>query len=269
MATGLIALTGASNVVTIDSLQTTAQTLHVPDVTATDTLVTLGLAQTITGVKTMTNPTVAATTATVPSYTVTTGGTLMNTPTAGVQEADSAAFYNTLDTTNGRRYNDSWSYFRLTAPGAGITSIADVFNATGSGIPTVLNGVYEIEWDVFWVHTTTGTGTITWTIVATQNWTNLVADYMQSAAAGIGTAAAPQHAGVQASAAAASIALPASAANTAVANHHAKIHCVVETGTAGNIRLRMTASAGTATPSRDSYFRARRLPALNSGTFAS
>jgi hypothetical protein len=95
----------------------------------------------------------------------------------------------------------------------------------------------------------------------------LVAHYIQSAAAGIGTVAAPQLAGVQASAAAASIALPVTAVNTAVANHMARIHCVVECGTAGNIRLRMTASAGTATPSRDSYFKVRRLPAGNVGTF--
>jgi hypothetical protein len=194
-------------------------------------------------------------------------GSLLTVPAAGAQENDGAGFYSTVDVTNGRRFNDNWNYFRLTAPAAGITTIADVFGATGSGIPTVLNGVYEIEWHVYWVHTTTGTGTITWTIVSTTNWTNLVANYIQAAAAGIGTVAAPQMAGVLASAAAASIALPVTGVNTAVANHMARIHAVVECGTAGNIRLRMTASAGTATPSRDSYFKVRRLPAGNAGTF--
>jgi len=194
-------------------------------------------------------------------------GTNLTSPAAGATEFDGAAFYSTTDTTNGRRFNDNWCYFRATAPLAGITTIADVFGATGSGIPTVLNGIYEIEWHVYWVHTTTGTGTITWTIVSTTNWTNLVAHYIQSAAAGIGTVAAPQMAGVLASAAAASIALPVTAVNTAIANHMARIHCVVESGTAGNIRLRMTASAGTATPSRDSYFKVRRLAAGNVGTF--
>jgi hypothetical protein len=216
-------------------------------------------------VETLTNKSMGACTLTVPNFTVVTGGTLMTTPTAGVQEADSAAFYNTLDITNGRRFNDNWNYFRLTGSGSGITTIADFFGAN-SAIPTVLNGVYEIEWHCYWVHTTTGTGTITWTIVNTQTVTQMVAEYVQCPVAGIGTVGAMQTAGVIAQTAA-SVALPASGANTAIANHYAKIHAVIEAATAGNVRLRMTASAGTATPSRDSFFRVRRLPSGNAGTF--
>jgi hypothetical protein len=37
--------------------------------------------------------------------------------------------------------------------------------------------------------------------------------------------------------------------------------------TAGNVRLRLTMSAGTWTPLRDSFFRVRRLAAGNVGTF--
>jgi hypothetical protein len=217
-------------------------------------------------VETLTNKSMGACSLTVPNFTMVTGGTLMTTPTAGVQEADAAAFYGTLDTTNGRRFNDNWNYFRLTGSGSGITTIADFFGSN-SAIPTVLNGVYEIEWHCYWVHTVAATGTITWTIVNTQTVTQMVAEYMQCPIAGIGTAGAPQTAAVIAQTSA-SVALPASAANTAIASHYAKIRATIEAATAGNVRLRMTASAGTATPSRDSFFRVRRLPAGNAGTFA-
>lgn len=240
--------------------------LTIPLLGADDTIVTLGTTQAITGIKTITNPTTAVGTNGIPSMTLTTGGTVMTTPTAGVIEADAAAFYKTLDITNGRAFDDRWNYFRLTGVGGGITTIADFFGSN-DGIGNVASGVYEIEWHCYWAHSVTGTGTITWTIVATTNWTNLVAEYVQCPVAGIATVGAPQTAGVIASAAASSIALPVTGANTAVANHYAKISSVIESGTAGNIRLKMTASAGTATPARDSFFRVRRLPALNAGTF--
>lgn len=265
MATGIIALTGASNVVSIDSLQTTAQTLHVPDVTATDTLVTTGLAQTVTGVKTMTNPTMVATTTSVPSYTVTTGGTLMTSPTAGVQEADSAAFYTTLDTTNGRRYNDSWNYFRLTGSGSGITTIADFFGSN-DGIPLVANGVYEIEWFCQFSQATAGTAT--WTIVtATTALANLTANYIGTPVAGIGTAGTPQMAGINVTSSS-STALPVTGTEANGATHQFTIHAILTAGNgASNTRLRLTMSAGTATPLINSYFKVRRLPAGNAGTF--
>jgi hypothetical protein len=194
-----------------------------------------------------------------------TSGTLETSPSGGEQEYDGTALYSTNDSTNGRRVNDTWNYFRLAANGSGITTIADFFG-TNDGIPTVLNGVYDIEWHCYWVHTTTGTGTITWTIVNTQTVTNMVAEYMQCPIGGIGTVGTPQTAGVIAQTAA-SVALPVTGVNTAVANHYAKIHATFEAATSGNVRLRMTASAGTATPSRDSFFRVRRLPAGNVGTY--
>jgi hypothetical protein len=192
-------------------------------------------------------------------------GSLLTVAAAGALENDGAAMYSTVDVTNGRRYNDTWSLFRLAATGAGITTIADFFGAT-DGIPTVLNGVYEIEWHCYWVHSVAATGTITWTIVNTQTVTQMVAEYVQCPIGGIGTVGAPQTAGVIAQTAG-SVALPVTGANTAIASHYAKVHALIECATAGNVRLRMTASAGTATPSRDSFFKVRRLPAGNAGTF--
>jgi predicted enzyme related to lactoylglutathione lyase len=64
---------------TIASVQTTSQTLNVPDITATDTLVTLGLAQTISALKTFgAGLTISAGALTIPtgSVTATIGGIL-------------------------------------------------------------------------------------------------------------------------------------------------------------------------------------------------
>lgn len=206
---------------------------------------------------------VAGTTAIAP-YTMT-SGTNLTSAAAGAFEYDGANFYQTIDTTNGRAAVNVDQIFRLTANGSGITTIADFFG-TNDGIPTVLNGVYDITWHCYWVHTTTGTGTITWTIVSTQTLTNMCAEYVQCPVGGIGTVGTMQTAGVVAQTGT-STALPVTGTNTAIANHYAKVHAIVECATAGNIRLRMTASAGTATPSRDSYFIVRRLPAGNAGTF--
>lgn len=265
MATGIIALTGASNTVSVDSLQTTAQTLHIPDISATDTLMTTGLAQTVTGVKTLTNPTTAATSTSVPSYTVTTGGTLMSSPTAGVQEADSAAFYNTMDTTNGRRYNDCWNYFRLTGSGSGITTIADFFG-TNDGIPLVANGLYEIEWFCQFSQATAGTAT--WTIVtATTALATLTANYIGTPVGGIGAVGAPQMAGVNVTSSS-STALPVTGTESTGATHQFTIHAILTAGNgSSNTRLKLTMGAGTATPLINSYFKVRRLAGANVGSF--
>ncbi len=46
-----------------------------------------------------------------------------------------------------------------------------------------------------------------------------------------------------------------------------RIVAVMNIGTAGNVRLRITSSAGTVTPRRGSFYRATRLFAGNVGTF--
>lgn len=193
-----------------------------------------------------------------------TSGTNKTNVAAGDNEFDGVAFYTSADTTNGRRFNDNWHYFRLTANGTGITTIADFFG-TNDGIPTVLNGVYDIEWYCYL--TSSGTAaTATWTIVNTQTVTNMVAEWTGNVITGIAATGAASMAGVITQTAA-TVALPVTG-TLSNASHIYVVHALIEAATAGNVRLRLTMGAsGTGTPLRDSFFRVRRLPAGNAGTF--
>lgn len=193
-----------------------------------------------------------------------TAGTNLTTAEAGAVEYDGTAFYLTADATTGRSQADNQQIFRLTANGTAIgPAIADYFGAN-SAIPTVAGGVYELTFYLYYLKTTAGT--VTYTITNTAPYTNLVAEYIQSAAGGIATNAAQTGAGIVGVTTAAA-ALPATPSLTTGANHKAVIRAIAECGTAGNIRLRITSSAGTVTPLRGSYFTVRRLSAGNVGTF--
>ena len=188
-----------------------------------------------------------------------TTGTNLTSPVAGSVEYDGNVFYRTNDTTTGRGFDDSWNIIRLAANGAAISTIADVFQGTGSagdGIPTVLNAIYEIEWHCYGTVATGGTAT--WTIVNTQAPTNQVADWIATPIAGIGTAGAVTAAAIITNTST-SAALPVTG-SLSVASHYHKIHAIIEAGTAGNVRLRLTMSAGTWTPLRGSFIKIRRLP---------
>lgn len=256
----------ASVTLTLASTQSTSQTLSIPNITAADALVTTGLTQTITGVKTMTNPTTAVGTNAIPSLTITPGGTILTSPVAGAVEADASSFYLTNNTTEGRMVLEAGRYFRLAANATPFTAITDFFGTNSAiGFPT--NAVLEIEWHCYFAIATLSTQVVTWTIVNTQTVTNMVANWAaHNALANMATAGALTGAGVVTQTAA-SVALP----NTGVVvigNHYHIIRATIETATAGNVRLRCnTASTATVGPLRDSFFRIRRLPAGNAGTF--
>lgn len=222
---------------------------------------TVSSAGAVTPLSTIT--TAAGTTAIAPL--IVTNGTNLSAATANAIENDGAAFYTTQDTTNGRRYNDSWNYFRLTGSGTGITSIADFFGSN-DGIPLVANGVYEIEWHCWFSQATAGTAT--WTIVtATTALANLNAEYWGSNIAGIGAVGAPQMAGVVTTASS-STALPVTGTEANAATHYFLVKAFLTAGNgSSNTRLRLTMSAGTATPLINSYFRVRRLAGGNAGAF--
>lgn len=229
--------------------------------TSTGTVNTvLSTAPTLTGVILAAGSTsVAPLTATIA------GSAVLTSAAAGAVETDTAAFYTTVDTTNGRRYNDGWNYFRLTGSGTGITSIADFFG-TNDGIPLVASGIYEIEWDCWFSQATAGTAT--WTITtATTALATLTAYYVGTPVAGIGAVGTPQTAGVNVTASSAT-ALPVTGTEATGATHHFNVHAMLSAGAgASNTRLRLTMSAGTATPLINSFFRVRRMSGANTGAF--
>lgn len=191
-------------------------------------------------------------------------GTVLTTPEAGAIEYDGAAIYDTVDTTAGRAQRTGRYLFRLAADGSALGSgIADYFGAN-SAFPTVANGIYEFNFYCWFLKTTAGT--VTWTLTNTQVYTNLVAEVMAGPAAGIATAGTAQSWGIFGTTTAAA-ALPASASLTTAVNHYHHIRALAEVGTAGNIRLRATESAGTITPRRDSYYTVSRLAPGNVGSF--
>jgi hypothetical protein len=198
---------------------------------------------------------------------VITNGTNLSAAAANSIENDGTAFYSTIDTTNGRRVEDAWNFFELTGDGTGITTIADFFGATGSGIPLVANGRYLLEWHCVFTQATAGTAT--WTIVtATTALAVLDAGYVGTNIAGGGTVGAPQTAWVNTTTSS-STALPVTGTEATGVTHEFDVRAVVTAGNgASNTRLRLTMSAGTATPKAGSYIRVTRLPAANTGTFA-
>lgn len=192
-------------------------------------------------------------------------GTNLSSAEVGAVEFDGTAYYFTVDTTSGRTQIANHHMFRPTANlAARGPTIADFFDAN-SAFPIVASGVYELLWDIYFLKTTNGT--VTFTITSTQAFANLVASWRGSAVGGIAAAAGMNEAGVVTQTAAA-VALPVTSGNLSTANnHHYIIRALAENDvTAGNVRLRITSSAGTVTPLRGSFFMARRLDG-NAGTF--
>lgn len=154
--------------------------------------------------------------------------------------------------------------FRLFSVGAAIgPSIADFFGAN-SAFPTVANGIYELIAHVCFTKTTAGT--VTFTLTNTQTYASVSAQIEHTAAAGMGTQAAPTRGGITGVTTAAA-ALPASPSLTDAVNHGATIRAILECNAAGNIRIQVTSSAGTVTPQRGSFYTVRRINSANIGTF--
>ena len=221
-------------------------------------------AQSVTGVKTMTNMNALVNTNTVPLLTLPAGGTVLTAAAAGAVESDGQVHYLTHNTTDGRGFFDTSRFFRLTGPGSAISTIADVFGAT-SAIGMAANGVYEIEWHVYLVQNTAAATTWTFTITLSGAVTRCSAEYLVNAIAGIGTNAAATSAGnigfttTQA--------LPVTG-SMAAANHYAVIRAIVDCGaTPRDIRLRLTVAANNATPQAGSWYRARHVSSGNTGAF--
>ena len=212
------------------------------------------------------NPATAVGTATIPSMTIN-PGVVLTTAAAGAIESDTAntMLYFTGNTTNGRTIVPNENYFRLTANGTVTTAaIAPFFGATSS-LPLVANGVYEIEYEVYFLKDASA-GTLVWTLTNSTTVTNLVAHMEMSPITGFTSTptGAPLTASVVTQTAAA-VAFVATGSITASTNNYMRMKVLLENGASTSIRLNVTGSLGGITPLRGSYYRAKRI--ANIGTY--
>lgn len=239
--------------------------IHIDSAALVHTMVDNVTAEAITGVKTMTNPTMLAGTATVPSFTQN-AGTNMTSPTAGVNEFDGVAFYSTVDTTHGRGQVPVRQHFRLTANGSNVTTIANFFGAN-SNIPLLANAYYEIE--IFCLFTKTTTEILTWTFTNSAAPTSQQIYWEQSPLTGVvappGTATSLI--GQTINDATAAKAIAAGSLTTAV-NHYMRARFLIKNGNGTSFKIQCANPAGSVTPLLGSFWTATRIPTANTGTFA-
>jgi hypothetical protein len=193
-----------------------------------------------------------------------TAGTLLTTPEAGAIEFDGNLHYRTTDTTAGRQLAHDQMVFYTTADGSAIgAAIADAFGAN-SAFTTIASAVYELNYYLWFLKSTAGTSV--WTLTNTQAYTAFTGWVSRCAVGGIGTIASLTGAGL-ANQTTAAAAFAASGSLTDATQQYAHIRVICTIGTAGNIRLRHTSSAGTITVRRGSYYTVRRLFPGNVGAF--
>lgn len=255
-----------STTLTLAEAQTTSQTLNVPNLAGSSIIITDTLAQSITGVKTMTNMTTAAGTTGVPSMTLT-HGTNLTSAVADAVENDAIAMYGTTNTTDGRAQIPLRQHFRLTANGGNVTTIANFFGAT-SNISLVASAYYDI--DIWCFFTKTTTEILTWTFTNSAAPTSQQIYWEQSPLAGVvappGTAGT-HFTGVAINDATAAKAIAAGSLTTAV-NHFMHCRILLKNGTGTSLKIQCANPAGSITPLLGSFWTATRIPTGNTGTFA-
>lgn len=191
-------------------------------------------------------------------------GTNVTSPVAGAVEYDGAGFYATANTTQGREAWMTTAQYMMTSDGSasGVATITDFFPATSS-FSTVTNGIYEIIFEVWYLKTTAGT--MAFTLTNTQAYTSASAQFLISPVGGIGSFGNCSTSGALANTTAAWAMFQTNTLTDAT-NAYALIRIMAQCGTAGNIRLRGTPSAGTFTARANSRYTVRRWTG-NVGTF--
>ena len=195
--------------------------------------------------------------------------TMLTAPAAGALEYDGASTYLTNELTSGRGLVPAEQKFRLTATGGTISTIANYFG-TNSNISLVSGGEYEIEIDC-WFLCTTG-GAVTWTFTNSAAPTSMNVAYQFSPATGLVTGANPPTAtalfGEQYNLTAAAPTVVSATLTTAV-NHHHHFWIRLINGTGTSLKIQATkGTGGTITPGINSSWKARRVPAANVGAFS-
>jgi hypothetical protein len=194
-----------------------------------------------------------------------TAGTNLTSAAAGAVEYDGVGTYATNETTSGRGLVPVEQRFRLTATGGTISTIANYFGAT-SNISLVSGAEYEIEIDAWFLKTTAGT--VTWTFTNSAAPTSMTIDYQLSPASGIVTTAAATDLFGQQYNVTATAPTVVSASLTTAVNHRHRFKIRLINGTGTSLKIQATAGAGTITPGINSYWKAVRVPAANVGSFA-
>jgi hypothetical protein len=194
-----------------------------------------------------------------------TSGTKLTTPEAGATEFDGVNTYITNETTSGRGAIPVEQHFLLSATGTAISTIGNYFGTT-SNISLVSGGYYEIEIDCYFLKTTAGAVTWTFTNSAAPTAMNLYYDF--SPATGIVSApAATDLIGDQYDLTTA-VSTAVSASLTTGVNHHAHFKIILLNGTGTSLKIQATCGAGTITPGTGSRWYCKRISTSNVGTFA-
>lgn len=204
----------------------------------------------------------AGTTAIAPA--VYASGTNLTTAVAGAREFDGAQHYATIEASN-RAALVAEQYFQLTADGSTISTIANFFGST-SNITLVSGAYYEIEIILWFLKTTSNT--VVWTLTNASAPTSQNIYYEMSPVGALvappGTATMLVGQTEKDSTAAFTI---TTGSLTDATEHYARMRIWLQNGTGVSLKIQATATSGTITPRRGSFWRCRRLSTSNVGTF--
>ena len=184
------------------------------------------------------------------------GTTILATPEVGAIEYDGSYLYQTPNSTSGRAYVPPVYSFRRTTNGAAIgNAIADFFT-TPSSLSLEASSVYKITCFAYFTKTTAGTAT--WTQLFSSAPTIVDGVHYVTPVTGMTAATSATYTQIQQyfyEQGSATFAWNPSATNlTTAVNHFYRLDMTVLTNSATNWRLRLTQSAGTATPLAGSFY---------------
>lgn len=188
---------------------------------------------------------------------------LLATPEQGAVEFNGNLVF-TNEIVQGQGYIPSKLVHRLTADsGAKGPAIADYFSYAANVAAAT---TYEFVFYLWFLKTTAGT--VTFTIASSQAPVNLNGILQIGAIAGGTAVGAANQIAITGSTSAAA-AFGATGSLTTGVNHAAIIRLLYTSHATldGDVRLRVTSSAGTVTPREGSYFEATRLPTNDTGNF--
>ena len=210
-----------------------------------------------TGIVTANGFTAGSGTNNIPAFQFSTGQLLTGNGTLGVIEYDGQNYYATGVTTTGRGFIPTINSFRFAANKLAQSPVSGSINYFDPGlIPLVANGVYEVDFDLYFTKGTTGITTFTLSTPTAP--TNISAVLTATPATGVSTntPATPQLvSAVSAATTSTSLALTLNAAT-----HYTKISVFVENSTSNTNTLTLnTTNTGTITPLRGSRWKATLL----------